>query len=402
MASTVGSRMATTGNGAAAYAMKQIEPHVVAAYPITPTTTVVEEFSEYVNNGEVRTEFVPTESEHSAMSACIGAAAAGARVITATASQGLALMWEMLYIASGMRLPIVLIVGNRALSAPINIHCDHSDSMGARDSGWIQLYCKNAQEVYDTVIQAVRIGEHPDVRLPVMVCYDGFITTHAITPIDPLEDEKVKAFIGPYKPVYPLLDVHNPVTYGALDLFDYYFEHRRQSIEAMVPALRVIQQVGAEFGGLSGREYGLVEAYRLDDAEVGLVAMSSAASTAEVAVDQLREQGEPVGLLRLRAYRPFPISEVVRRLRHLKAVCVLDRAAAPGAQAGPVGLDVRSALLDLNSRPQITNAVFGLGGRDLGLDDIVSVFRRLQKIAQSGRVEEPLFYLGLRGGNHVD
>lgn len=390
-------RVAVTGNAAVAYAMRQINPHVVAAYPITPQTDVVEDFSQFVADGRVTTEFVPVESEHSAMSTCVGAAAAGARVMTATSSQGLALMHEVLYIAAGMRLPIVMPVVNRALSAPINIHCDHSDSMGSRDAGWIQIYCKNAQEAYDTVLQAVRIAEHNDVRLPVMVCYDGFIVSHGLTSIEPLADEDVRDFVGSHVANYPLLDIDRPVTYGALTLSDYYFEVRRQLAEGMHQASRVVADIGAEYGRLSGRDYGLVEGYRLDGAELVVVALSSTASTLEVVVDELRERGVSVGLLRIRAYRPFPRAEVIAALGKARAVCVLDRADAPGAGNAPVGADVRATLYDRQPRPLVMNAVYGLGGRDIGTRELEEVVHRLERAIARGAVEQPLFYLGVRG-----
>ena len=307
--------VATTGNSAISYAMKQINPDVCAAYPITPSTQVMEDFSKYVADGVVNTNLVAVESEHSAMSACIGAAAAGGRVITATSANGMALMWEMLYIAAGMRLPITLALVNRALSAPINIHCDHSDSFGARDAGWIQLYSENAQEAYDNMIMAIRIGEHDDVRLPVMVCQDGFIISHSIERMEFLEDEEVQKFIGPFHPKYALLDLDNPVTLGSLDLQDYYIEHKREQHEAYKRALPVIDQVTKEFAALTGRAYGMFESYRLDDAEIGIVVVNSSAGTMKDIVDQYRSKGVKVGLLKPRVYRPFPMAGVRRGAR---------------------------------------------------------------------------------------
>ncbi|MBI2954472.1 MAG: pyruvate ferredoxin oxidoreductase [Chloroflexi bacterium] len=396
----MGKLIAATGNQAVAQAMRQIDPHVVAAYPITPQTDVVEEFAAFVADGVVATEFVPVESEHSSMSTVIGASAAGVRAMTATSSQGLALMWEMLYIAAGLRLPIVMPVANRALSAPINIHGDQSDTMGARDSGWIQLYCKNQQEAYDTLIQAIRIAEHDSVRLPVMVCYDGFIVSHSLAGMELLEDDQVKAFIGKHKALHPLLDTKNPVTYGPLALFDYYFEFRRQLVEGMARAANVIEEVAEEYARLSGRYYGRYEKYNMDDAEIGVLVLGSAASTAEVVVDELRAQGVKAGLLRLRSFRPFPKAELARELSHLKALCVLDRADSPGALGGPVGVEVRSALLESAKRPAVINGIFGLGGRDTTVDLITTVYHRLMKIVDTGTVDEPLFYLGVRGGNN--
>ncbi|MBI5233763.1 MAG: pyruvate ferredoxin oxidoreductase, partial [Deltaproteobacteria bacterium] len=295
-----GMQAGLTGNSAVAYAMKQVDPDVCAAYPITPSTQILEEFSNYVADGKVGTGLITAESEHSAMSACIGAAAAGARVMTATSSQGLALMWEMLYIASGLRLPVVIANVNRALSAPINIHCDHSDTMGARDSGWVQLYSETVQEAYDNIFQAVRIAEDERVQIPVMVCLDGFITSHAIENITLLEDSQVKSFIREYSPKHSLLDVRRPATYGAMTLQDTYIIFKKQQSEAIARAKDVVAEVGGEFEKLSGRPYGLMETYRLGDAEVAVVVLSSAAGTTKVAIDELRERGKKVGLLRPR------------------------------------------------------------------------------------------------------
>lgn len=388
--------VAYTGNQAIAEAMRQIGPDVCAAYPITPSTQVMETFAQFVADGEVATELIPVESEHSAMSACIGAAAAGARVMTATSSQGLALMHEMLYIASGLRIPIVMAVVNRALSAPINIHGDHSDTMGSRDSGWIQLYSENAQECYDSLIQAVRIAEHPDVRLPVMVCVDGFTISHTVERIELLEDEEVKSFVEEPRPFHPLLDLEHPVTWGPFDLPDYYTEHKRQQREAMAEAHRVIQEVGEAFGRRFGRFLGLFEPYRLDDAEIGVVVMSSAAGTAREVVDRLREDTVKAGLLKLRVFRPFPAPELSQALRPLKALAVLDRADAFGTPGGPLFADIRSALYDEPARPLCLNFIYGLGGRDLLLEDLFRVFRRLQHTAQKRIVELLAEYLQVR------
>lgn len=382
-----------TGNSAIAYAMKQINPDVCAAYPITPSTGIVEEFSSYVADGEVDTEFVTVESEHSAMSACIGASAAGARVMTATSSQGLALMWEMLYIASGMRLPIVLTDVNRALSAPINIHCDHSDSMGARDSGWIQIYSETVQEAYDNLFQAVRIAENESVLLPVMVCLDGFITSHAIENISLIDDAEVREFIGEYKPQHSLLDTDNPVTYGAMTLPDTYIEFKHQQSEAITSAKDVVSKIGMEFGKKFGREYGLMEKYRLDDAEAAIVIFSSAAGTTKVAVDELRKAGKKVGILRPRLFRPFPFKEIADALKNVKAVAVLDRADSMNGFGGPLFNEVRSALYELEKRPKVVSRIFGLGGRDYKVKDAVGVFEELLKIAETGKVETLTKYI---------
>ncbi|MFN2120239.1 MAG: pyruvate ferredoxin oxidoreductase, partial [Anaerolineales bacterium] len=273
---------AIAGDEAFATAMRQINPDVVAAYPITPQTETVEFFAEYVADGLVDTNYVTVESEHSAMSACVGASAAGARVMTATCANGLALMWEIVYIAASLRCPIVMSLVNRALSGPINIHCDHSDVMGMRDSGWIVLFSESGQEAYDNAIQAVRIGEHPDVLLPVAVCQDGFITSHAMERVEIYEDTDVKGFVGEYRPQWSLLDLEQPKTYGPLDFYDYYYEHKRQQVEAMEQAQRVILEVAEEFNHKFGRSYALFEPYRLEDAEVAVVVANSTAGTARV------------------------------------------------------------------------------------------------------------------------
>jgi len=385
-----------TGDGAAADAMLQIDPDVVAAYPITPQTEIVERFAEYVANGRVNTEFVAVESEHSALSACCGASAAGARVITCTSSQGLALMHEMLYITSGNRLPIVMPMVNRTLSAPINIHGDHSDSMGSRDAGWIQLFCMDAQEVYDNTIQAVRIAEHPDVHLPVMVCLDGFQVSHDMEWVEMLPDEEVKKFIGQTPGIINMLDKDNPINIGGLALPPVFFEHKVSMIRALEGSANIIRQIGAEWGELTGRAYGLIETHRLEDAEVAIIATSGAAGTTRCVVDALRDEGRKVGLLRLRAYRPFPAEDIAAALKGVKAVAVLDRAASPGAPGAPILSDVRTALYDAADRPKVVGYVFGLGGRDLSLDQVASVYERLEHIVQTGEVGPALSYLGLR------
>ncbi len=376
-----------TGNAAIAVAMKQINPDVCAAYPITPSTTVIEDFSSYVADGKVTTELITVESEHSAMSACIGASAAGARVMTATSAQGLALMWEMLYIASGMRLPIILTNVNRALSAPINIHCDHSDSMGARDSGWIQIYSETVQEGYDNLIQAVRIAEDERVLLPAMVCIDGFITSHAIENISLLEDEDVKKFVGEYRAQNSLLDTDRPSTYGAMTLPDVYINFKHQQSQAIARAKEVVIEVGKEFGKKFGRTYALFDAYRLDDAEAAIVILNSAAGTTKVAVDELRKQGKKVGALRPRLFRPFPFKEIADALSHVKAIAVLDRADSMSGFGGPVFNEVRSALYDADKRPKVMSRIYGLGGRDYKVKDALGVFSELQKVLETGKVE---------------
>lgn len=384
------------GNAAIAEAVRQINPDVVAAYPITPSTSIVEHIAKYVADGLMTTEFVTPESEHSAMSMCVGAASAGARVFTATASQGLALMFEILYIAASLRLPIVAGIANRALSAPINIHGDHSDVMAVRDTGWIQIHSENAQEAYDNVIQAFRIGEHKDVSTPVLVAMDGFILSHAMQDMLVEEDEKVKAFVGERDPLFTLLDVDNPITVGPIDFTDYYFEHKRSQLVGMENAPRVILEVAEDFKKEFGREYGFFELYKMDDAEVAIVVLGSTAGTAKVVVDELREKGKKVGLVKLRVYRPFPAKELADILTNLKAVAVLDRAMSPGSIGGPLFLDIRSALYEYEKKPIIVNYIYGLGGRDTAPHHIAEVYDRLEKIAATGERGEILSYINLR------
>lgn len=384
------------GNTVTAEAMRQINPDVLAAYPITPQTSTVQTFSQFVADGEVDTEFIRVESEHSAMSACIGAAAAGGRVMTATAANGLAFMWEMVYIAASYRLPIVMPVVNRALSGPINIHCDHSDSMGARDAGWIQLYGENPQEAYDNALQAVRIAEHEDVLLPVMSMYDGFITSHGVERVQIENDEAVKGFIGPYVPRNPLLDVDNPVTYGPLDFYDFYLEHKRQQVEAMKHAPRVILEVAADFERRFGRRYGFFEEYQLDDAELALVVLSSTAGTARSVVDKLRAEGLKVGLLKPRVFRPFPAEQLTDALRDKAVVGVMDRSDSFGAIGGPLFIELSAAFKIYDVPAKMVDYVFGLGGRDTTPSQIEGVFRDLKNIAETGEIKQLTTYLGVR------
>lgn len=388
--------VAVTGNEAVAEALRQINPDVCAAYPITPQTDMMQRFATFANNGKVKTEMILVESEHSAMSACVGASAAGGRVITATSSQGLALMWEILFIASGSRLPIVMPVVNRALSAPLNIHGDHSDAMGARDCGWIQLWSENAQEAYDNAIQSFRIAEHMDIRLPVMVCLDGFIISHSIERIEYLDDDAVKNFVGEYKQLNPLLNIEHPVSYGPLILPDYYMEFRRAQAEVMTKVSNVILNVAKDFEKISGRKYGLFETYRLDDAEIGLVILNSAAGTSKDVIDEFRNKGIKAGLLKPRLYRPFPYEEVGEALKHLKAVCVLDRADAFGASYGPLFMDIASSIYPYKDRPILINKIYGLGGRDYLPEHAELVLNELAEIAKTGKVKTFKEYIGVR------
>ena len=401
-------RMALSGDEAVAYAAKQSDVDVVAAYPITPQTIIVEKFSEYVANGEVETEFVCVESEHSALTACLAASATGARTFTATASAGLALMHEMLFVTSGCRAPVVMAIANRALSAPINIHGDHSDSMAQRDSGWIQMYAENAQEVYDSIIQAFRIAEDLNVLLPVMVGLDGFTLSHTLENVEALTDDVVKQFVGtrqfpdvlthegttaPFK-----LDPENPMTIGPLALQNYYFEFKRQQEEAMANSLSVIQKVNSEYAEISGRSYGngLIEAYCLKDAEVAAVCLGSTAGTMKTIVDGLRQEGIKAGLLRLRTFRPLPVEEIRSALGNVKAVAVMDRCISFGGNGGPVFHEMRHMFYDVNPHPYVVNYIYGLGGRDTSPTELRSIYEDLQRILKTRRVETPIQYLGLR------
>jgi len=400
--------MGLNGDEAVAFAAKQADVDVVAAYPITPQTIIVEKFSEYVANGEVNTEFICTESEHSAMTACLAAAATGARTFTASASAGLALMHEMLFVTSGCRAPVVMAVANRALSAPLNIHGDHSDTMAQRDSGWIQIYAENAQEVYDSIFQAFRIGEHLDVQLPVIVGLDGFTLSHTLEDIHVLSDGDAKNFVGarlmptvlthdgknvPYR-----LDPANPMTMGPVAMPNYYFEFKRQQEEAMKNASKVIPKINEEYGKLSGRYYGdgLIEKYELDDAEIAIVCLGSTAGTAKTVVDKLRTEGVKAGLLRIRTFRPFPAEEIVKSLAKVKAVAVMERSMSFGGNGGAVCHETRHALYDLPSHPHIVNYIHGLGGRDTSPTQIRKVFEDLQKIIRTGEIDEKMRYVGLR------
>ena len=385
-----------SGNEAAATAMKQINPDVVAAFPITPSTEIPQYFSTFVDNGLVDTEFVAVESEHSAMSACIGAESAGARAMTATSANGLSLMWEMIYIASSLRLPIVMSLVNRAVSGPLNIHNDHSDAMGVRDAGWIMLFSENNQEAYDNLLMAHKIAENKNVMLPLMVCQDGFITSHSIENIELVEDDKVKEFVGTYKPEHYLLNKNEPIAVGPLDLQAYLFEHKAQQAEAMKNAKQVILDVAKDFEKMTGRKYSLFEEYKLDDAEIAIVCMNSTAGTTKFVVDQLREQGIKAGLLKLRVFRPFPVEEVAKALSHLKAIAVLDKADSLNAAGGALFEDVTSAMYVNNIHVPAVNYVYGIGGRDTKADDIESVYTDLSEIVKTGKIDNPYRYLGLR------
>jgi pyruvate ferredoxin oxidoreductase alpha subunit len=372
-----------TGGQAVAEAMRQIDPDVVPVYPITPQTPIIQGFAAFVAQGRAHGELVDVESEHSAMSAAIGAALAGARTITATSSQGLALMAEVVYIAAAMRAPVVMAVGNRALSGPINIHCDHSDSMLIRDSGVIQLFAENAQEAYDLMLIATRLAEHPDVLLPVLVCQDGFTITHSAEPVALLDDDVAREFVGDYRIPNPLLDLSRPTTQGPFAMPDYYFELRHQQGAAMHAALAVFEQLAAELATLSGRRYHAAEPYALDGAEHVILCLGSSAGTVKDVVDELRDEGEPVGLLELRSFRPLPREDLREALETVRIVSVLDRADSPGG-APPLFADLAATLHGMDV--ELRSYVYGLGGRDLHPEDIRVVFGG----------EGPA-YVGLRG-----
>jgi pyruvate ferredoxin oxidoreductase alpha subunit len=400
--------IAMNGDEAVAFAVKQCNVDVVAAYPITPQTIIVEKFSEYVANGEVQTEFVCTESEHSAMTACLAAAATGARTFTASASAGLALMHEMLFVTSGSRAPVVMAVANRALSAPLNIHGDHSDSMTERDSGWLQIYVENAQEAYDSIIQAFKIAEDLGISLPIIVGLDGFTISHTLERVDILNEDTVKKFVGERQ--YPLvlthegktvpfkLDPENPMTMGPNALQNYYFEFKRQQEEGMRNALKKIQEVNSEYATISGRSYGngLIDEYKLDDAEIAIVCIGSTAGTLKVIVDKLREEGIKAGVLRLRTFRPLPVEDLKNALKNIKAVAVMDKSMSPGSLGAAVFHEVRNALYDLKERPIMVDYIFGLGGRDSSPRDLRRIFEDLIRIAKTGQVEKTVHYFGLR------
>lgn len=385
-----------SGNEAVATAMKQINPDVVAAFPITPSTEIPQYFSTFVANGTVDTEFVAVESEHSAMSACIGAEAAGARAMTATSANGLSLMWEMIYIASSLRLPIVLNLVNRAVSGPLNIHNDHSDAMGVRDAGWIMLFSENNQEAYDNNLMAHKIAENKDVQLPIMICQDGFITSHSIENIELENDEEVKKFVSEYHPEHYLLNKKEPIAVGPLDLQAYLFEHKAQQAEAMKAAKNVILDVAKDFEKWTGRHYDLFEQYKLDDAEIAIVCMNSTAGTTKAVVDELRKNGIKAGLLKIRVYRPFPGEEVSKALSHLKAIAVLDKSDSLNGIGGALFEDVSSSMYVSNNYVPMVNYIYGIGGRDTTTNDIKSVYSDLQIIVKDGKVDQPYRYLGLR------
>ncbi len=386
-----------SGNEAVAYAIKQINPDVMPAFPITPSTEIPQYVANYIANGEIDTEFIHVESEHSAMSATVGASAAGARAVTATSSCGMALMWEELYVAASNRLPIVLALVNRALSGPININADHSDSMGARDSGWIQIYAESNQEVYDNFLQAYPIAENEKVHLPVMVCQDGFITSHGVENIYLVEDEKVKDFVGEYNPKHYLLNVEEKLAVGPYAVSCYYMETKRGQRQAMIEARQVILDVAARFEKMTGRKYGFFEEYQMEDAEYAVVLIGSAAGTCKAAIDHIRStSGKKVGLIKIRVFRPFPEEELAKALSKAKAVAIMDRSEMFSATSGPLGAEVRAAMYQARCTADTVNYFYGLGGRDITVSDFEQVYEKLETLAETHTVTDMYTYIGLR------
>ncbi len=391
----MGIRERLSGNEAVAYAMKQINPDVMGAFPITPSTEIPQYFSTYVDNGEVDTEFIAVESEHSAMSTCIGAEAAGCRAISATSSCGLSYMTEMLYVAASDRLPITLAVSCRALSGPININNDHSDAMSVRDAGWLMLFAETNQEAYDNYLQAMRIAEA--VSLPIMICQDGFITSHAIENIELVETDKVREFVGEYKPQHYLLNKDEPMAVGAYATPVYYMEAKRQQAQAMMDAKEVIRKVGAEFAQMTGRSYDLIEKYMMDDAEEAVIMIGSSAGTAKEAINQLRAEGKKVGLIKIRSFRPFPAEEIAEALKNVKAFAAMDKDDSFNGHCGPIGAETAMALYSAGiTAPKFINYIYGLGGRDVRVESIKHVFAELEQIAATGETGETYRYLDVR------
>lgn len=389
-----------SGNEAIATAMRQINPDVMGAFPITPSTEIPEYFSQFMADGRVDTQFVPVESEHSAMSVCIGASAAGARAVTATSSCGLAYMWELLYVAASSRLPITMAVSNRALTGPISIGNDHSDSMGARDSGWMQIYAENNQEVYDNFIQGTLITEA--TRLPIMICQDGFITSHGVSNIELIEDEKVKDFVGEYDPETYLLKSGEPLAVGPYGTAPYYMEVKRQQAQAMKDSMPVILEVAGRFEELTGRSYGFFEEYRMDDAEVAVVVIGSSAGTGKEAVDRMRNEGKKVGLIKVRVFRPFPRELLAEAMCRVKAVAIMDKAESFSNSGGPLFNEARSALYDLADRPYAINYIYGLGGRDITVEDFREIYEDLFIIAEENDPGDVYRYIGVRDSRYEE
>ena len=385
-----------SGNEAVANALRQINPDVFPMFPITPSTEIPQYFANYVSNGLVDTEFITVESEHSSMSAAIGASAAGARALTATSSAGLAFMWEVLGVAASHRVPVVLAAVCRALTGPLNINCDHSDTMGARDSGWIQLYAETNQESYDNMVMAYRIAEHKDVMLPIMICQDGFITSHAVMNMELLDDDVVKNFVGEYEPEDYLLNPNETYAVGPYAITDYYMESRKAQAHAMENAKQVIKDIAEEFEKISGRKYGLIEEYRMEDAEYAVVIIGSAAGTTKEAIDHMRENGEKVGLIKVRSFRPFPGEEIAASLKKCKAVAIMDRSESFSTNGGPLGAETMQAMYTARCTALTIDIMYGIGGRDVTVDDMINVYDTLKDIAATGETGDVYRYMGLR------
>lgn len=385
-----------SGNEAVANALRQINPDVFPMFPITPSTEIPQYFANYVSNGLVDTEFITVESEHSSMSAAIGASAAGARALTATSSAGLAFMWEVLGVAASHRVPVVLAAVCRALTGPLNINCDHSDTMGARDSGWIQLYAETNQEAYDNMVMAYRIAEHKDVMLPIMICQDGFITSHAVMNMELLDDDVVKNFVGEYEPEDYLLNPNETYAVGPYAIADYYMESRKAQAHAMENAKQVIKDIAEEFEKISGRKYGLIEEYRMEDAEYAVVIIGSAAGTTKEAIDHMRENGEKVGLIKVRSFRPFPGEEIAASLKKCKAVAIMDRSESFSTNGGPLGAETMQAMYTARCTALTIDIMYGIGGRDVTVDDMINVYDTLKDIAATGETGDVYRYMGLR------
>ncbi len=385
------------GNLANSHALRQASVDVVAAYPITPSTGTVEGYANHHANGYVDGEFVMVESEHAAMSGCIGASAAGARAATATSSQGLALMIETLYQASGMRMPIVLCMINRALAAPLNVNGDHSDMYLANQSGWISMDACTPEESYDLVLCAFRIAEHKSVRLPVIVNQDGFLTSHKAQNVRPLSDEQAYNFVGDYQEVNSLLNFDKPVTHGVQTESDWHFEHKAKQHNAMMGSVKIIEEVFEEYAKLSGRKYNLIESYLVEDADVVLVCLGTTYQTAQMAADKLRAEGKKVGVVLPRVFRPTQLDTFAKLLKNAKAVVCMDRS-APGGQTGLIYNDVAAALFNTSARPLLSNVIYGLGGRDINIENLKGVFNHALEEVANGKLDGSIQrFVGVRG-----
>ncbi|ALV63144.1 2-Ketoisovalerate oxidoreductase subunit VorA [Thermococcus sp. 2319x1] len=386
-----------SGNYAAAYAAKHARVEVVAAYPITPQTSIIEKIAEFIANGEVENlQYVPVESEHSAMAACIGASATGARAFTATSAQGLALMHEMLHWAAGARLPIVMVDVNRAMAPPWSVWDDQTDSLSQRDTGWLQFYAENNQEVYDGVLMAFKIAEHEKVNLPVMVVESAFILSHTYDVVDMPEQEEIDEFLPPRKPLYTLTDFENPFSVGALGTPADYYEFRYKIAKAMEEAKKVIKEVGKEYGERFGRDYSqMIELYKTDDAEIVFMGMGSLMGTVKEAVDMLRSEGYKVGAAKVRWFRPFPKEELYELAKNVEGIAVLDRNFSFG-QEGILFNESKGVLYNTDAKPIMKNYIVGLGGRDLTVNDVKTIAKNMREIIQKGKLDREIEWYHLK------